>query len=107
LQQRLMKTGGRLIKHARYYWLLLAESHLTRRLFTGMLRKRRRYRYRRDSGGCSVADKIALTGKESREECVTNWLQKQEIRSAGWSKDSSLATCGCREPVAILRTGES
>jgi hypothetical protein len=26
LQQRLMKTGGRLVKHARYYWLLLAES---------------------------------------------------------------------------------
>jgi len=30
---------GPLIKHARYYWLLLAESHLTRRLFAGMLRK--------------------------------------------------------------------
>ena len=39
LQQRLVKTGGRLIKHARYYRLLLAESHLTRRLFAGMLRK--------------------------------------------------------------------
>lgn len=39
LQQRLVKTGGRLIKHARYYWLLLAESHLTRRLFAGMLAK--------------------------------------------------------------------
>jgi hypothetical protein len=26
-----VKTGGRLIKHARYYWLLLVESHLTRR----------------------------------------------------------------------------
>jgi hypothetical protein len=39
LQQRLVKTGGRLIKHARYYWLLLAEGHLTRRLFAGMLRK--------------------------------------------------------------------
>ncbi len=38
-QQRLVKTGGRLIKRARYYWLLLAESHLTRRLFGGMLRK--------------------------------------------------------------------
>ena len=25
LQQRLVKTGGRLISHARYYWLLLAE----------------------------------------------------------------------------------
>ena len=37
LQQRLVNTGGRLIKHARYYWLLLAESHLTRRLFGSML----------------------------------------------------------------------
>ena len=39
LQQRLVKTGGRLVKHARYYWLLLAESHLTRRIFAEMLRK--------------------------------------------------------------------
>ena len=27
----------RLVKHARYYWFLLAESHLTRRLFAAML----------------------------------------------------------------------
>jgi hypothetical protein len=39
LQQRLVKTGGRLIKHARYYWLLLAESQLTRRLFGSMVRR--------------------------------------------------------------------
>jgi hypothetical protein len=39
LAARLVKTGGRLIKHARYYWLLLAESHVTRRLFGGMLRR--------------------------------------------------------------------
>jgi hypothetical protein len=39
VQQRLVKTGGRLVKHARYYWLLLAESHLTRRLFGAMLRR--------------------------------------------------------------------
>ena len=26
LQQRLVKTGGRLIKHARYYWLLLVAA---------------------------------------------------------------------------------
>ena len=39
LQQRLVKTGGRLVKHARYYWLLLAESHLTRRLFGAMLQR--------------------------------------------------------------------
>jgi hypothetical protein len=30
---------GRLIKHARYYWLMLAESHLTRRLFGSMVRR--------------------------------------------------------------------
>jgi hypothetical protein len=39
LQQRLVKTGGRMVRHARYYWLLLAESHLTRRLFGSMLRR--------------------------------------------------------------------
>src|SRR5882724_4676975 len=39
LQQRLVKTGGRLVKHARYYWLLLAESHLTRRRFGTMLQR--------------------------------------------------------------------
>ena len=39
LQQRLVKTGGRLIKHARYYWLLLAESHLTRRVFGAILQR--------------------------------------------------------------------
>jgi hypothetical protein len=39
LQQRLVKTGGRLVKHARYYRLLLAEGHLTWRLFGSMLRR--------------------------------------------------------------------
>jgi len=37
LEQRMVRTGGRFINHARYYWLLLAESHLTRRLFGSML----------------------------------------------------------------------
>jgi hypothetical protein len=39
LQQRLMKTGGRPVKYARYYWLLLAEGHLTRRPFGAILRR--------------------------------------------------------------------
>jgi hypothetical protein len=39
LQHRLMKTGGRLVKHARYYWLLLAEGHLNRCLFGEMLNR--------------------------------------------------------------------
>jgi hypothetical protein len=39
MQQRLVKTGERLVKHARYYWLVLAESHLKRRLSGAMLRQ--------------------------------------------------------------------
>jgi hypothetical protein len=42
LQQRLVKTGGRLVKHARYYWLLLVtvgRGHLHRRLFGDMLHR--------------------------------------------------------------------
>src|SRR5260370_15213916 len=37
LQQRLFKTGGRLIRHARYFTLQLAESHLTGTLFRQIL----------------------------------------------------------------------
>ena len=34
-----MNTGGRLVKHARYYWLLRAEGQLAQRLFGDMLRR--------------------------------------------------------------------
>lgn len=37
LQQRVFKTGGRLIRHARYFILQLAESYLTQRLFRQIL----------------------------------------------------------------------
>jgi len=39
LQRRLMKTGGRLIRHARWCCLLLGKNDLTRRLLAGVLRK--------------------------------------------------------------------
>jgi len=39
LQQRLVKTGGRLAKHAQYDWLMLAEGHLTRVRLAEMLRR--------------------------------------------------------------------
>jgi len=35
----LTRWQQRLVKHARYYWLLLAESHLTRRLFGSMVQR--------------------------------------------------------------------
>ena len=34
-----LPLGGRRVKHARYYWLLLAASHLTRRLLGSVLRR--------------------------------------------------------------------
>jgi hypothetical protein len=39
LQQRLFKPGGRLIGHARYFILQLAESRLTQRLFAQIIRR--------------------------------------------------------------------
>ncbi len=39
LQQRLFKTGTRLIRHARYFTLQLAESDLTRSLFRQTLQR--------------------------------------------------------------------
>jgi hypothetical protein len=35
LQHRLMKTGGRLVRHARYHWLLLAEGRSGRGVAKG------------------------------------------------------------------------
>jgi hypothetical protein len=39
LQQRLFRTGGRLIRHARYFIPQLAESQLTPRLFAQIIRR--------------------------------------------------------------------
>ena len=39
LQQRLFKTGGRLIRHARYFILQSAESKLTQRLLAQIIRR--------------------------------------------------------------------
>jgi hypothetical protein len=39
LQQRLFKTGGRLIRHARYFTPQFAESYLTGSLFRQILKR--------------------------------------------------------------------
>jgi hypothetical protein len=64
LQERPVKTGGRLVKHARYYWPLLAESHLTRRLFGSMVGRIEAYRGRLAAFGLCAAK----FNKEAREE---------------------------------------
>ena len=62
LQQRLVKTGGRLVKHARYYWLLLTESHLTRRLFGAMAEGDCQPNPPRSSSGKVKAGELKLMG---------------------------------------------
>ena len=54
LQHRLMKTGGRLVKHARYYWLLLAKGHLNRQAVR---------RHAAQDLGAAAAERVALTGR--------------------------------------------
>jgi hypothetical protein len=36
LQHRPMKVGGRFVKHARHYWILLSERYLNPKLFGEM-----------------------------------------------------------------------
>jgi hypothetical protein len=42
IQLKLIKIGGRLIRHARYYWLLLAETNITEKIFSGLMNNIRR-----------------------------------------------------------------
>ncbi len=82
LQQRLVKTGGRLIKHARYH--LLAESGLTRRLFGAMVRRITACRWRRVRWNGFVS-KNRLEGRD--EGCV--WKSSKRCGLSGsmsWSR---------------------
>ncbi len=69
LQQRLAKSGGRLVKQARYHWLLLAESHLTRRLFGSMVPTRLNHRAH------SHREQRSATGSHS----LILWLEWYEL----------------------------
>jgi len=61
LQQRLVKTGGQLIKHARYYWLLLAESHLRDGSLGTCCKRSGRYVAGGIRAGACSAEQISMT----------------------------------------------
>jgi hypothetical protein len=64
------EDGERLVKHVRYYWLLLADSHLTRRLFASRVRRIELLPCQRDRPAADRADfndERAADGKVSRE----------------------------------------
>jgi hypothetical protein len=83
LQQRLVKTGGRLVRHARYYWLLLAESRLTRRRSGRCSSGSRRYRFQPADG-----DRLA-----------TVWVRR------GRKTARCLPECRGIGPSAMVRVG--
>jgi hypothetical protein len=76
LQQRLFKTGGRLVRHARSFRLQLAGSHLTQRLFAKILRR--------------------------EGETEHSW---REYLSAGWSPRANLRKMGRRLAEAMSGLG--
>jgi hypothetical protein len=88
LQQRLVKRGGPLVKHARYYWLLLAKSHLTRRLFGMMLRRIGRCpRPRAEARRLPQSD----PGNETRGERCPRKCFGTEVQSIGYQCELGLA----------------
>ncbi len=88
LQQRLVKTGGRLVKHARYYWLFLAESHLTRRLFGAMLQQIWALPVPAGSRAASARTPAWQSEDTNEERCRRNPLEARTSSprhvSAGW-----------------------
>jgi hypothetical protein len=89
LQQRLVKTGGRLIQHARYYWLLLAESHLT----AAVRRHAGEDRAAAVAGGpgCSLARQISLTRSQGNGTSVRERPLKNTLSSGRDQGEAALA----------------
>ena len=85
LQQRLVKTGGRLVKHARYYWLLLAEGYLTGG----------------GSGRCWVGSRCCRYRRD--REIGWSSLHRKSVLPEGWVR-RSIAKTG-RKMVRFCRAG--
>src|SRR6266542_1809581 len=65
LQQRLFKTGGRLIRHARYFTLQLAENYLTRPLFQQIVA-----RIEQLAGAFDLIERTGHAGRETRSGSI-------------------------------------
>ena len=81
LQQRLFKTGARLIRHARYFTLQLAESYLTGSLFRQILQRIERLVH-----ACRAARSVVSAPREWPVSAMTNaqngWVGVTMIRPA-------------------------
>ncbi len=87
LQQRLVKTGGRLIKHARYYWLLLPRDICTGAYLARCCGGSMRCRCRAGSTPTVVAKSGAEGG--GSEQCLRNRLRDSNRSSSGGKNEPS------------------
>lgn len=79
LQQRPVKTGGRLVKHARYYWLLLAKPS-----------------YAAAVRGHSAADRVAA---------LAGWLD-EPVKKRLSTSDPGTEGQKCQDPCTLgIRSG--
>jgi len=106
LQQRLVKTGGRLVKHARYYWLLLAEGHLNRRRFGRRWAGSHYFRCQRDRAlGWSGLHRKSVPPQTGRGEVS----QKQRAKSSaagGFGGNRTAGGTPMKNRSKMSRTGE-
>ena len=75
--RRLVKKGGRFVKRARSYWLLLAEGHLTRGVFGQQASKDRGVTITSGIGEPWVGAEWG-TEKARKEQCRSNQLEKPQ-----------------------------
>jgi hypothetical protein len=103
LQQRLVKSGGRLIKHACYHWLQLAGWHLTRRLCAGMLQKipalLSRAGIRRAQRGTDCDDDAW-----GREKCLRKRPEKESFQGVVSQPEAKLPPGGAAGNI-VTKTG--
>jgi hypothetical protein len=100
LQQRLFKTGGRLIRHARYFTLQLAESYLTGPLFRQILARVERLAWYPNDR----ADGMAARRVNDQRECLYGlcsrgtWRRRRHNRDAGAMRMGGMTGRKVRNP---------
>jgi hypothetical protein len=105
LQQRLVTTGGRLVKHARYYWLLLAESHRT---LPALRQHAGEDRGAAVAGGIGNPQSAADFGDEIRRESykrLRTSSKKREFRVFWCQREAELVRCCVMEKASGLNPG--
>jgi len=70
LQQRLFKTEGRPIRHARDFILQLAESQLTQRLFAQIIRRIERLAWHSTRSSGPPMEGVTRSGDRPRRGCL-------------------------------------